>query len=80
MVWRLRYMRTRMGKAQYLSGAKGKATCKEKTTKLWPKAKQGRFWGGTQGIMVQAGAPDVASGFAGEGIIDGSDQDLRTKR
>ena len=44
MVWRLRYMRTRMGKAQYLSGAKGKATCKEKTTKLWPKAKKGRFW------------------------------------
>src|SRR5215831_10281089 len=44
LVWRLRYIRTRMGKAQYLLGAKGKATCKEKTTKLWPKAKKGRFW------------------------------------
>src|SRR5204863_7781820 len=37
-------MRTRMGKAQYLLGAKGKTTCKEKTTKLWPKEKKGRFW------------------------------------
>src|SRR5437762_1193786 len=31
------------GEGQYLLGAKGKATCKEKTTKLWPKAKEGPF-------------------------------------
>jgi hypothetical protein len=37
-------LRTGIGSAQFLLGAKGKATCREKTTKLWPKMKKARFW------------------------------------
>jgi len=44
------------------------------------KGEEGALLGGAQGIMVHAGAPDVTSGFAGQGIIDGTDQDLCTKR
>jgi hypothetical protein len=29
---------------------------------------------------VHAGAPDVASGFTGQRIVDGADQNLCTKR
>jgi len=30
--------------------------------------------------VVHAGAPDVAPGFTSQGIVDGGDQNLRTKR
>jgi len=42
-VFRWRYNRTRMGRAQTFPGAKGNATCSEKTTQLWPKEKTGRW-------------------------------------
>jgi len=30
--------------------------------------------------VVHAGAPDVTSGFTGQGVVDGADQNLGTKR
>jgi hypothetical protein len=69
-----------MGKAQNLLGAKGKATCKEKTTKLWPEGEEGVFLSRAQRIVVHACAPDVAPGFTGQGVVDGGDQNLCTKR
>jgi len=44
------------------------------------EGEEGPFLGGAQGIVVHASAPDVAPGFAGQGVIDRSDQDLCTKR
>ena len=65
-----------MGIAQFFGGAKGKQTCREKTTQLWPKEKNGLArLVERSGIMVHVGAPDVAAGLAGQGVIDGSDQD-----
>jgi hypothetical protein len=40
----------------------------------------GTFRSGAQGIVVHAGAPDVAPGFTSQGIVDGGDQNLVTKR
>jgi hypothetical protein len=41
---------------------------------------EGALGCGAQGIVVHAGTPDVAPGFAGQGIVDGGDQDLIAKR
>src|SRR5450759_2374849 len=67
-------MRTRMGKAQYLLGAKGKATCKEKTTKLWPKAKKGCFWEERRGSWCmpapQMSRPDLRARVSSTAATD----------
>ncbi len=44
------------------------------------ESEEGAFLAGAQGIVVHAGAPDVPPGFTGQGVIDGADQDLCTKR
>jgi hypothetical protein len=44
------------------------------------EGEEGALLGGAQGIVVHAGAPDMAPGFPGQGIIDGTDQNFRAKR
>jgi hypothetical protein len=44
------------------------------------EGEEGSFLGGAQGIVVHAGAPDVAPGFTGQGVVDGAAQDICTKR
>jgi len=44
------------------------------------EGEEGPFLGGAERIVVHAGSPDMSAGFAGQGIIDGADQNLRTKR
>jgi hypothetical protein len=43
------------------------------------EGEEGALLGGAEGVVMHAGAPDVATGFTGQGVIDGADQDLGTK-
>jgi hypothetical protein len=63
-----------MGKAQYLSGAKGKATWQGKDHEVVAEGEEGALLGGAQGIVVHAGAPDVATGLAGQSVVDSTQQ------
>jgi hypothetical protein len=44
------------------------------------EGEEGVFLGGAQGIVMHAGAPDVPAGFTGQGIVNGANQSLCTKR
>jgi hypothetical protein len=44
------------------------------------ESKEGTALGGAQWVMVHTRTPDVASGLAGQSVIDGADQNLGTKR
>jgi hypothetical protein len=44
------------------------------------EGEEGAFLSGAQGIVVHAGAPDMAPGFPGQGVVDGAGQDLCTER
>ena len=61
-------------------GREGKAELQGEDHEVVAEGEDGALLGGAQGIVMHAGAPDVASGFAGQGVIDGSDQDLGAKR
>jgi hypothetical protein len=44
------------------------------------KGKEGPFLGGAQRIVMHVGTPDVASGFARQGVVDRAGQHLGTER
>ena len=47
---------------------------------VMPPTDQWFLTAGNEWVVVHAGAPDVAPGFPGQGVIDGADQHLCTKR
>jgi hypothetical protein len=44
------------------------------------EGKERPFLSGAQRVVMHVGAPDMASGFACQGVIDGTGQDIGTER
>jgi hypothetical protein len=68
------------GKRPVLIGGEGQGHLQRKDHEVVTKGEERALLCGAQGVVVHASAPDVAPGFTGQGIIDGADQNLCTKR
>jgi len=58
----------------------GKADRQGENHPVVAEGEEGASLGGRQGVMVHAGAPDVATGLARRSVIHGAHQDLWTER
>jgi len=61
-------------------GGKGEGDVQGKDHPVVAESKEGTLLSGAQWVVMHGGTPDVASGFASQGVIDGGDQNLCTKR
>ena len=68
------------GESPVLVGCERQAHLQREDHEVMAEGEEGTFRRGAQGIMVHAGAPDVAPGFPGQGVVDGGEQNLVTKR
>jgi len=56
------------GEGPVLIGSEGQGDLQREDHKVVGESEEGAFLSGAQGVVVHAGAPDVAAGFTGEGI------------
>ncbi len=68
------------GEGPVLLGRERQGHLQREDHKVMAEGEEGSFLGGAQGIVVHAGAPDVAAGFTGQCVVDGADQNPCTKR
>ena len=68
------------GESPVFVGSEGQGHLQGEDHEVVAEGEGGALLGGAQGIVVHAGAPDVSPGFAGQGIVDGADQNFRAKR
>ena len=59
---------------------KGEGDVQGKDHPVVAESKEGALLSGAQRVVMHGGAPDVSSRLASQGVIDGGDQNVCTKR
>ena len=67
------------GERPDLAGSEGKGYVQREDNPTVAEGKEGPLLSGTQRVVMHAGAPDVASGFARQSVVNGADEDFGTK-